>query len=458
MRLFDPFDRLASTVVRLTASVLLAGSCTLASAGGVPESRTLSAEPSAPAPLQPTPAESPDLPPEPTGTLLLGSALSAAIAKSPVLAAFSWETRARDAEVLQAGLRPNPEIATEVEDPAGSGEGLGFTSSQTTLSFAQLIEVGGKREKRVRVATLDRDLAGWDYEAARLGVLTETTRRFVNVLALQERVALASKVVEVTKESLATVRATVEAAATSPVEASRASVAAEQAAIALVRLQHDLDAARTALAASWGGTADKFERADGNLHQLRAPPPLPSLTTLLSANPDLLRWNTEIARREAAVASEKAQRLPNVLLSVGPRYFAENDDVGLVAGFSVPLPVFNRNSGAIAAAENRLRGAQYEKASVEVSANADLREAYEKLSSSYTEIETLRKRAIPAAEAAFSGATQAYRTGRFRFLEVLDAQRTLFELRADEIDALASYHDAAAQIERLTATPLARPE
>ena len=80
---------------------------------------------------------------------------------------------------MQAGALPNPALATEVEDFAGSGDRRGFRGSQTTLSFAQLFELGGKRAKRRRVASLERDLAAWDFEAARLSVLTETTKAFI---------------------------------------------------------------------------------------------------------------------------------------------------------------------------------------------------------------------------------------------------------------------------------------
>jgi hypothetical protein len=73
---------------------------------------------------------------DPTGELSLAGALRLAVAHSPTLASFSWEQRARDAELLQARALPNPELATEVEDFAGSGERRGFRSSQTTLAFA----------------------------------------------------------------------------------------------------------------------------------------------------------------------------------------------------------------------------------------------------------------------------------------------------------------------------------
>lgn len=406
------------------------------------------------APLDPNAPPIPAAVVEASGTLTLADALRAAVSRSPALAAFSWEVRARDAELLQAGAFPNPELAAEVEDFGGSGERRGFHGSQTTLSFAQLVELGGKRTKRTRVASLERDLAGWDYEAARLAVLTETTKAFVVTLALQERVTLAGEVVKIADESLKTVRATVRAGATSPVEASRAGVAAEQAAIERAKVGRALEAARAVLAASWGGRSVSFDRVTGDFGLPAHEPTLEVLTQALAENPDLARWNAELARREAVVASERAARIPDVTLGIGPRYYADGNSTALVAGFSIPLPLFNRNRGGVLQAEYRLKRAANEQAAVAVAAQAQLRSAYESLGSARAEVEALRMRALPEAEAAYSGALQGYRTGRFRFVEVLDAQRTLFELRADEIDALASYHSAAADLERLTGAPL----
>jgi len=197
--------------------------------------------------------------PEPVGVIELPDALAAALARSPVLASSSFEVRSREALAIQAGLRPNPGIALEVEDFAGSGERRRFRSAQTTLSFAQLLELGGKRAKRTQLAGAERDIATWDYEASRLSVLGDTTRAFVAVLALQEKRTLAEELRRIAVRSAETVAATVRSGAVSPVEADRALVDLERVELDLTRLGHELDAARAALAATWGGQEARFE-------------------------------------------------------------------------------------------------------------------------------------------------------------------------------------------------------
>ena len=159
----------------------------------------------------------------------LADALAAALLHSPELRALSFEVRSREALAIQAGLRPNPEIGVEVEDFAGSGARSGVDAAQTTLSFAQVVELGGKRVRRQRLAELDTALATWDFEARRLAVFTDATKAFITVVALQERVALGADLERIATEALRSVESTVRAGAVSPVEAERARVNLERA-------------------------------------------------------------------------------------------------------------------------------------------------------------------------------------------------------------------------------------
>lgn len=132
---------------------------------------------------------------DPAGVLTLSRALSLVLTRNPELAGYSWEVRAGEARTLQAGFRPNPDIEAEIEDFGGSKERKSLEVAETTVALSQLIELGGKRSKRERVAALQRDLAGWDYEAKRFDVLTEVTKAFVEVLGAQQQVVYTGELV-----------------------------------------------------------------------------------------------------------------------------------------------------------------------------------------------------------------------------------------------------------------------
>lgn len=96
---------------------------------------------------------------EPAGALTLRQALALTLTRSPELAAVSYDIRIAEARILQAKLRPNPELDLESQDITGSGEFSNARRSENTLQLGQLIELGGKRGARVREAGFGRDLA-----------------------------------------------------------------------------------------------------------------------------------------------------------------------------------------------------------------------------------------------------------------------------------------------------------
>ncbi|GAB4179944.1 MAG: TolC family protein [Calditrichia bacterium] len=387
--------------------------------------------------------------PQDKASLSLADALTLALMHNPELAVFSYEKRIQEAKALQASLLPNPELDVEIENIAGSGSFKDVQGSELTLSIGQLIELGGKRAKRTKAAALGADVAAWDYEAARLGVFVRVVTEFTETLALQEGIALQNELVRVAESFLENINRRVEAGRVSPAETARARVELSTTQIELKRLQKELQSARKRLAATWGSQQPQFERVVGDLDTVYNLPELTQLYTLISQNPDIARWATEIQRRDAELALEKAQRVPDPVLSVGYRRLNESDDNAFVVGMSLPIKIFDRNSGNIQAAEYRKRQAEQQKRAVEIALQTRLAELYNELSAAYDEVTTLQTTVIPEAQKAFEQINQGYQMGRFGFLDVLDAQRSLFQVRSQYLSALKEYHQYVAQIERL---------
>ena len=391
---------------------------------------------------------------EPTGALALRDALSLALVRNPELGAASWDVRAAEARALQAGLRPNPELEVEAEEIARESGSAGLAGAEASLVLSQVVELGGKRAKRVRVAQLDGELAGWDYETKRLEVFSAVAEAFIEVLAAQERAALADDMARLAERGYQTVAAKVKAGKEAPVEEDKARVELAASRIELAQAKRALAARRRALAALWGSRSATFSPVSGQIDALAPVPPAEQLTPLLAQNPDVARWAAELRQRQAALALEQASRVPDVTLSGGVAYFNETDDGAFIVGVGLPLPLFDRNQGGIAEARAELAKAREEQRAAEVQAHADLGEAHEGLASSHEEATALKAEVLPAAQRAFDAAQEGYRQGKFGYLEVLDAQRTLFEARQKLIETLAAYHKAVVSVERLVGRTL----
>ena len=395
----------------------------------------------------------------PTGDLSLRDAVSLGLLHNPRLAGFAWEPRAREARILQAGRLPNPTLDVTTED-YGASRTPGTDADQPvqpqlTVQLSQLIELGGKRRARETLAMRARDVAAWDYETARIEILTEVSRAFTSVVAAQHTLALSEDAIRLAAEVQQSVAARVAAGVVSPIEETRAGLAVANARADTARARRTLEASRTRLALLWGSPAATFSSAVGDLQA--APPPLPTvgdLSLMLDQNPERARWAAELAQREAALALERSNRIVDVAVSAGYRRYTTVDSNAFVVGASIPLPLFNRNAGGIEEARIRVAQGHEERRAAEARVASALADAYAALAAAHDEIAIVRASVLPAAQQAFDAITEGYRLGRFGLLDVLDAQRSMTSARRQHVQALSDYYHALVNVERLIGAPL----
>lgn len=391
------------------------------------------------------------------GSITLTEALARTLRGSPELAAYNFELRAAEARILQAGLRPNPEIGLDIESPTGSGQFKGGDQNQNTLALSQLIELGGKRPARIAEAEAGRAVVEWEYQVKRVEVLKETTLAFIDALAAQRRMELADEVMKVSGEAVTLTEQRVGVGKASAVESIRAKVAVSSARIEVEQARRDIATARGFLAAQWGAKQADFGAVRGDLDQHAGAPSLQNLRQRLLGNPDLARWTAERERREAILAKQQTLARPDITLMAGPRTFGREPDTTFVAGFSIPLPLNNRNQGNIAEARANLDKLEEEKRAAEARAFALLNEAFQLLTGASREIAILEESVIPGAQDAEKQLNDGYSAGRFTQFEVLDARRTLNTARVQQLRALADFQKARAELDALTARPTELP-
>jgi cobalt-zinc-cadmium efflux system outer membrane protein len=391
---------------------------------------------------------------EPSGELWLSDALALALLYSPKLADFAWSVRITEARSLQAGLRPNPELEIEVEEFGGLGPRKEFDGAETSIYLSQLVELGGERGARKRVAGWENYVANADYEAERLAVLTDATLGFIDVVAAQELLRLAEDLHRISEETFSAVIERVKAGKVSPIEETKASIELANKEIDLISARSDLVIARKRLASVWGSTSPQFTAAAGSLDEVKNIPSVETLEALIDKNPELIRWAGVMERRLAELALERAERVFDITLSVGVKRFEESGDYAFTMGLGLPLPIFDRNQGGVGEARSRLAQSEQQTKAARVRIATALSESYEALASARDEANSLAHRVVPAAGEAFEAARRGYRQGKFGYLEVLDAQRTFAQTTARLLDAQARYHRAAALVESLTGTRL----
>lgn len=387
--------------------------------------------------------------------LRLGAAVRRALDYNPLLKSAFVEIEARHGEEAQAAVKPNPEVSVIVEDFGGTKDRSGFNSAQETLEITQLIELGDKRLARLTLAHQDAAVAGWDYEAARTIVVTNAAQAFVSVLASQRRIDVLRKGLSVAERTQGGVAARVEAGKVSPIELDRVKVGTARAAAAVKAEQAKLDTAKARLASLWGASVTDFSGAQGRLAARIVVPTASNLKSYLVSNPSVARWSDEIGKRSAQLNLERAKAVPDIKVGAGVRRYDDTDASAFVASVSMPLQIFDRNTGNIQAAERRIAKSEFDAEAARNELSSTLFEALGALTVAATQVRSLERDVVPAAERAFDAVQLGYAEGKVDLLNVLDTQKGVFEARLDLVNAQAEYERAKVQIEALIGRSLA---
>lgn len=379
--------------------------------------------------------------------LTLAAAIALAVSRNPDLAVARREAEATDGAVMQGQVFLNPALSYQVEDAQRS-------TRITTLQISQPFELGGKRAARIDAAERGREIALAGVSSKMAEIRAQVSAVFFDVIATQERVQLTQSLEELARQASDAAAKRVLAGKISPVEETKARVAQAGARTEVIQAKSELSASRQRLSALWGDTSPKFPRAEGRLDAM---PPLPSegaLQARVAQSPLLKKAQLEIARRKAISDLEQAKRTPDLTISLGVKRDEQLGRDQMVVGLSIPFPIFDSNRGNLLEALKREDKARDESIVVQNRLNLDVMEARGRLEAARDLAQALQQDVLPGAQSAYDAATKGFQLGKFSFLDVLDAQRTLFQARLQSLRALSDTHRAAADIDRLLSDAL----
>ena len=189
----------------------------------------------------------------------------------------------------------------------------------------------------------------------------------------------------------------------------------------------------------------------GTLPEMKSPLGLSAYADMIASTPDNLAYDASIETAQSNLSYERAGMVPDPTFNVGVRDYREDGEKAFLAGVSIPFPVFDMNRAGVRRAGHEYNAAMLDKAQALLSSETALAENYELFANAYRENKTLNEVVLPGAQEAFDAARIGYNAGKFGYLEVLDAQRTLFDARKQAIQTMLDYYRAMAVIDRMTA-------
>ncbi len=362
---------------------------------------------------------------------------------APRIAALDARTRAAEGLAEQARARPNPSISGYVENIGGSDPYGGVARAETTIQYNHVLELGGKRASRIAAGTAGVDAARARAHAGRVGYAHDLARAYAMAEIAGRRIALAEEEVAEATTDLKVARAMVAAGKEARLRELRADseVAALTADLAVTRAAY-----ATALAQLAVLTGADTPYAGLSASLLDTLPPMAPVGPV--APPEV---RVALAERDAAAARSTAERrraLPDLSLQFGVRRLEADRATALVAGVSLPLNLFDRNRGNIAAAEAERTAAEIDLRAQEQAARTMAAAAAQQVAAADSRAAAALRSVGTAAE-TYRLTRIAYESGKAPLSEVLIARHDLGLARGTALDAAAARIDARAALARL---------
>lgn len=370
--------------------------------------------------------------PSPLG---LDQAVEIALSSRGELTAAVAAIEVREGATAQAGLSPNPIFSVQTENWRFYGD-PGFSASRDLDVFAFVsvpVETAGKKHRRVELAEADERIAELERQTVAWRVRQDVKKAYWQALAAQARLEMLGHTRDTLErlEEYHDVR--VGLGAMAEVDLIKVRVEAGRVALTLATAEMEVNHAKIALLEAMGvgdlNTAFELrqpEAKSANVNWNSAQVSGEVIEAALGNRTEILLGQAHVERALAAVELQRALARPDVTPYVG--YKRGNSFNTLVGGFSIPLPIRNKNTGAIEEALAEVRRQEAVLRAAETRVRAETAAAVEAVRRRSEMLRSMETGVMDRAQETSRIALAAYEEGGVELLDVLDAQRAQNEI------------------------------
>jgi len=404
---------------------------------------------------QPEPLKPYTLPQSPEAGPRLGLAdlERMALEGNPTLAQAADEIKAAEGRRLQAGVYPNPIIgATGDENTPGPiirGGEFGFFVEQRFIT-------AGKLGKSRNVAEQERLRAETTALSQKHRVLNSVRTLYYEALGAERRVQVQTQLAELSRRAAQISRELLNVGAADQPDLLESEIEAERAEVNLALAKTAQTRVWQELAAVVANPSLQPAPLEGNLEEVPRLELESAMKKLFGESPEIRSSEVSVAREQAALRRAKVEKIPDIVARGGLRKNRElleagGRPVGLEGFFDVgfEIPFFNRNQGNVAAASANLDRAEREVQRVKLSLRMRMARVYKEYQDASVTADRYRTQMIPRAQQAYDLYLNNFRQMAAAYPQVLIAQRNLFQLEQDYINALVNTWRSAVEIQGL---------
>ncbi len=377
--------------------------------------------------------------------LTLEQLVDMAMTTNPAVARAGARLGALRGMWIQVGLPPNPTLGY-----AGEDVGLEGSAGQQGGFVTQRFVRG--RKLALNRAVVSQQIFEAEQRLAAVEQRAETDVRagFYRVLIAQRQIDLARELLNISRQAVETSEALLRAREVSEVAVLQNSMQAKDAQILVRRAEIEYTAAWNHLAAIVGNPDMQSRPLSGDLEQ---PPDDLSrddvLDRLLRQSPELAEAVAELSTRRMMFRRALAEVKTDVNVQVSVRQEAITDDVLTNVNVGVPIPIWDRNQGAVRQARAQIVEAERNIERLELQLRDRLIDEFKRYEGARYEVEMYSAEILPRARRSLDLVTRGYEQGEIGYLSQLAAQRLFFETNLSYMRAQRDLWDTRLRIEGL---------
>jgi outer membrane protein, heavy metal efflux system len=401
-----------------------------------------------------------------TAGMTADEAVRHALAHNGELLAARVETEAARGNLRQARLRPNPTFDASRSEQIGGGD-------NTTMVSASLpLELGGRRQARIRVAERELEMRERLVADRERLLAAEVRARYGAAFAETLKLNFVEELLSTTSRGYRLVAARVIEGRTAPLEQNMTLVEVNRVRSMRESFEGRVRVAMLELRNLIGMEPERPLRLRGSFDDLIAPlPPIAeAIERALNERPDLQA--ARIGETLAAAMIEQARSTGRIDAELTAGYERMNssfpvqgiDRAGrlrpvedvfntVTVGVSLDIPVRNRNQGAIEAAVAMAEAARRRREFAELTVRREVAAAYARYESAARAMEIFRVGVRGQADTNLDVVRQTYELGARTLLDYIAERRRFIETETEFINALLETYQARVEIERAIHSP-----
>jgi cobalt-zinc-cadmium efflux system outer membrane protein len=345
-------------------------------------------------------------------------------------------------EALQAGLHPNPQLGLFIDELGNDNDpGLWGAYLQHYVVRGNKLAIGRKVKDR------EAGVLEVEFETQILRIKTDVRTAFYKLLIAQEKHQLAKQLQQAQQDAVSKSSQLFKAGETPKTDLLQTQLQAQKAMILLNDSEILKQNAWRRLAAVVGEPGLPIRNISGSFEPIAETVSFTyCLEQILTNSPELLAAKAEVERVRTTIQQETAKSIPNYQTQVSLGRDSNSNHFFTGLQLQVPLQVYDRNQGNIAAAKSRLVAAQNNVEKIKLDLSKRLATEYQLYQMGVVKSDLYASKLLPNAQQTLDLLASGY-PEEVSFLRLVTAQQTVIDITIEYLNAIDQRWSSRLKIE-----------